>query len=138
MRFWLCLILGVVAFSAVARGQDVLPPKVKSLPGIEVPAGVDAPEAGLVRVVVRIDPDGKGVVETCDASRALCDLAIEAIGQAEFEPATRDGTAVPSEISVELRLRQAVAQEAPDGAAPKTLLEDDENEVMVWKWRPTQ
>ncbi len=129
MRFWLCLILGVVAFSAVARGQDVLPPKVKSLPGIEVPAGVDAPEAGLVRVVVRIDPDGKGVVETCDASRALCDLAIEAIGQAEFEPATRDGTAVPSEISVELRLRQAVAQEAPDGAAPKTLLEDDENEV---------
>ncbi len=113
MRFWLCFILGFAAFAAVALAQDVLAPKVKSLPGIEVPAGVETPESGLVRVMVRIDPDGKGVVEKCDAGRALCDLAIEAIRQAEFEPATRDETPVPSEISVELRVRKPVAEEAP-------------------------
>jgi len=128
MRFWLCFVLGVAAFTAVARGQDVLPPRVKSLPGIEVPAGVETPESGLVQVLVRIDSDGKGIVEKCDAGRALCELAIEAIGQAEFEPASRDGTAVPSEISVELRVRQPVAEEAPDDASAETRLEEDEIE----------
>ena len=129
MRFWLCFILGCAAFAAAARAQDVLAPKVKSLPGIEVPAGVETPESGLVRVMVRINPDGQGIVEKCDAGRALCDLAIAAIRQAEFEPATRDGTPVPSETSVELRVRKPVVEEVPAGASAETLLEPEEVEV---------
>ena len=129
MRFWLGFILGFAAFVAVAHAQDMVAPKVRSLPGIEVPAGVETPESGLVRVMVRIDPNGKGIVEKCDAGRALCDLAIEAIGRAEFEPATRDETPVPSEISVELRVRKPVAEEVPEGASAETLLEPDEVEV---------
>ena len=129
MRFWLCFTLGIAAFGAVALAQDLVAPKVKSLPGIEVPAGMETPESGLVRVIVRIDPDGKGTVEKCDAGRALCDLTIEAIGQAEFEPATRDGNPVPSEISVELRVRQPVAEEVPEGASAVTLLEPEKAEV---------
>lgn len=129
MRFWLGFIFGFAALVAVAHAQDLVAPKVKSLPGIEVPAGVEIPESGLVRVTVRIDPDGKGIVEKCDAGRALCDLAIEAIGQAEFEPATRDENPVPSEISVELRVRKPVAEEVPEGAAAETLLEPERVEV---------
>ncbi len=129
MRFWLCFILAFTAFAAVALAQDVVAPKVKSLPGIEVPAGVETPESGLVRVIVRIDPDGKGVVEKCDAGRALCDLAIEAIRQAKFEPATRGETPVPSEISVELRVRKPVVEEVPAGGSSETLLEPAEVQV---------
>ena len=129
MRSSLCFILGFAAFAAVAAAQDLVAPKVKSLPGIEVPAGVERPESGLVRVMVRIDPEGKGIVEKCDAGRELCDLAIEAIGQAEFEPATRDETPVPSQISVELRVRKPVAEEVLKGSSAKTLLEPEKVEV---------
>ncbi len=114
MRFWLFFGLGFAAFAAVALAQDLVAPRVKSLPGIVVPAGVEMPDSGLVRVLVRIDLEGKGVVESCDASRELCELATEAIGKAEFEPATRDGNPVVSQASVELRLRQNVTDEAPE------------------------
>jgi hypothetical protein len=123
------LVWGLAAFGAEALAQDAVAPKVKSLPGIEVPVGVETPESGLVRVIVRIDSDGKGVVEKCNAGRALCDLAMEAIRQAEFEPATRGETPVASEISVELRVRQPVAEQAPDGASAGTLLEPDADQV---------
>ncbi|MBT8469316.1 MAG: hypothetical protein KJN97_11265, partial [Deltaproteobacteria bacterium] len=130
MRFWLCFILGSAAFAAVAVAQDLVAPKVKSLPGIEVPAGVETPESGLVRVRVRIDPDGKGVVEKCDAGPALCDLAIEAIEQAKFEPATRDEIPVPSEISVGLRVRKPLGDEVPQEASEETRIKPEETEVQ--------
>ena len=97
-RFWLGLALGMCAWVVSAGAQDLVAPRVKSLPGVEVPAGIDVPESGVVQVRVRIDPDGKGVVETCDAGRALCDVVIEAIARSEFEPATRDGNPVPSRV----------------------------------------
>ena len=75
-----------------AGAQDLVAPRVKSLPGVEVPAGIEVPESGVVQVRVRIDPDGKGVVEKCDAGRALCDLVIEAIAKAEFDPRPVTGT----------------------------------------------
>jgi hypothetical protein len=102
---------------------------VKSLPGVEVPAGIDVPESGVVQVLVRIDPDGKGVVEKCDAGRALCDVVIEAIARAEFEPATRDGNPVPSRVRVDLRMRQPGADGAPDSDSDKAVLEPERARV---------
>ncbi len=122
-RFGLGLALGLCAWSVSAGAQDLVAPKVKSLPGIQVPAGVDVPESGAVQVLVRIDPDGKGVVEKCDAGRALCDVVIEAIAMAEFVPATRDGKPVPSQVRVDLRVRQPVADEAPEPVPAETVLE---------------
>lgn len=97
----------------MVEAQELVAPRVKSLPGIEVPQDVDVPESGVVRVRVRIGPDGVAVVEKCEAGRVVCDLVIEAIAHAEFEPATRDGNPVPSEVRVDLRVRQA-SEEASD------------------------
>lgn len=123
--FRLCLVLGSLVWSAMVQAQDVVAPRVESLPGIEVPAGVEVPESGLVQVVVRIDTDGKGVVEKCDAGRALCDVANEAIAQATFVPATRDGNPVPSKIAVDLRVRQPGAQDVAEPGSTETVLEPE-------------
>ena len=116
MRFWLCFVLGVRCVYGGGTGA-----------GCAAAEGEVAPWASRCRLASRRRSQvwsgsrcvsiqtGREVVEKCDAGRAICDLAIEAIGQAEFEPATRDGTPVPSEISVELRVRKPVGQDAPAG-----------------------
>ncbi|MGB5702663.1 MAG: TonB-dependent receptor plug domain-containing protein, partial [Polyangiales bacterium] len=113
MRLALCLCLGLFVLGGTARAQDLVAPRVKSLPGIEVPAGVDVPEGGVVRVQVRIDPDGSGIVESCDAGRLLCDLVVDAMRRAEFAPATRDGHPVPSQVAVDLKVREPAVDEPP-------------------------
>ena len=113
MRLALCLCLGLLVLGGTARAQDLVAPRVKSLPGIEVPAGVDVPEGGVVRVQVRIDPDGSGIVESCDAGRLLCDLVVDAMRRAEFAPATRDGHPVPSQVAVDLKVREPAVDEPP-------------------------
>jgi len=122
-RFGLGLTLGLCAWTASVGAQDLVAPRVKSLPGVEVPAGVDVPESGAVQVLVRIDPDGKGVVEQCDAGRALCDVVIEAISRAEFAPATRDGNPVPSQVRVDLRVRQLASDGTAGAASSETVLD---------------
>jgi hypothetical protein len=124
-RFGLGLAFGfgLCAWAVSAGAQDLVAPRVKSLPGVEVPAGIEVPESGLVQVLVRIDPDGKGVVQKCDAGRALCDVVIEAIAKAEFEPATRDGTPVRSQVRVDLRVRRPATQETPESGSAQTVLE---------------
>jgi hypothetical protein len=116
-RFGLCLGLLVGLGVDPAQAQDLVAPRVKSLPGIEVPEGVAIPESGVVQVLVRIDIGGMGQVQKCNASRALCDLVIEGIKAAEFEPATRDGNPVPSQVRVDLRLRQEPTSGAIDQEA---------------------
>jgi hypothetical protein len=116
----LSLLLAMSLVTGVARAQQLVAPRVKSLPGIEVPEGIDVPETGVVRVQVSIGIDGKGTVETCDAGRVLCDLVVDAIRKAEFEPATRDGNPVPSQVAVDLRVREPSPEEE---AAPETVLE---------------
>ena len=118
MRLALCLCLGFTILAGTAQAQDLVAPRVRSLPGIEVPSGVEVPEAGVVRVQVRIDPDGTGVVESCDAERVLCDLVADAIRRAEFAPATRDGNPVPSQVAVDLKVRETMTD---DPAGEKTL-----------------
>ena len=54
MRRALCLSLGLLVLSSSARAQDLVAPRVKSLPGIELPKDVDVPDGGIVRVQVRI------------------------------------------------------------------------------------
>ncbi|MGB5683352.1 MAG: TonB-dependent receptor [Polyangiales bacterium] len=119
MRRALCLCLGLLVLAGTASAQDLVAPRVKSLPGIEVPPGVEVPEGGLVRVRVRIDRDGRGTVDSCDAARLLCDLVADAIRDAEFSPATRDGNPVPSEVAVDLRVRESTLDES----ASETVLE---------------
>ena len=128
-RFGLGLALGICAWAVSVGAQDLVAPRVKSLPGVEVPAGIDVPESGAVQVRVRIDPDGKGVVEKCDAGRALCDVVIEAIARAEFEPATRGGNPVPSQVRVDLRLRKPGLDGAADSAPEQTVLEPSRAQV---------
>jgi len=128
-RLGLSLALGLCAWAVSAGAQDLVAPRVKSLPRVEVPAGIEVPESGVVQVWVRIDPDGKGVVEKCDAGRALCDVVIEAIARAEFEPATRDGNPVPSQVRVDLRVREPPADEAPESAPAETVLEPESAQV---------
>jgi len=119
MRPALWLALGLLFLAGSASGQDLVAPRVKSLPGIEVPEGVQLPDGGVVRVHVRIDAQGRGTVERCDAARVLCDLVVDAIRKAEFFPATRDGDPVPSQVAVELEVRES----ASDEGAPQADLE---------------
>ena len=122
-RFGLGLAFGLCAWAMSAGAQDLVAPRVKSLPGVEVPSGIEVPESGIVRVLVRIDPDGRGVVEKCDAGRALCDVVIEAISKAEFEPATRDGNPVPSQVRVDLVVRKPATDELLESDSTETVLE---------------
>jgi hypothetical protein len=103
------------------QAQGLVAPRVRSLPDIELPAEVEAPESGRVRVQVRIDVEGRGTVQSCDASRALCDRVADAVRQARFDPATRDGTPVPSEVAVELRVRRPADEDSE--SASDTVLE---------------
>lgn len=128
-RVELGLALACCAWAASAGAQDLVAPRVKSLPSVEVPASIEVPESGVVQVLVRIDPDGKAVVEKCDAERALCDLVIEAIAKAEFEPATRDGNPVPSQVRVDLRVREPTAEEVSEGASTDTVLDSERPRV---------
>jgi len=123
--FWLFVLLGCVSVVSTVAAQDIVAPRVKSLPGIDVPEDVDIPESGVVQVLVRINPDGKALVERCDAGRALCDLVAEAIERAEFVPATRDGSPVPSQVRVDLRVRRPEADEPSD----ETTLEPERAQV---------
>jgi hypothetical protein len=120
MRLALCLCLGLLFVAGHAHAQDLVAPRVKSLPGIEVPEDVPVPESGVVRVRVRIDPDGKGFVQKCEAEQAICDLVADAMRRAEFEPAKREGNPVPAEVSVELRVRQASEEESEAQLEPES------------------
>ena len=119
-RFGLCLGLLMGLSADPAQAQDLVAPRVKSLPGIEVPEGVEIPKSGVVQALVRIDIDGSGQVQKCNAGRSLCDLVIEGIKQAEFEPAMRDGHPVPSQVRVDLRLRK---EQTPQSTSDEALLE---------------
>lgn len=128
-RFGLGLTFGLCAWAMSAGAQDLVAPRVKSLPGVEVPSGVEVPESGVVQVLVRIDPEGKGVVEKCDAGRALCDVVIEAIAKAGFESATRDGNPVPSQVRVDLVVRMPTTDERAESDSAETVLEPSAAQV---------
>jgi len=70
-RFGLGLAFGLCGWAVSAGAQDLVAPRVKSLPGVEVPAGIELPESGLVQVLVRIDPDGKNGVLAWQAKFGL-------------------------------------------------------------------
>lgn len=110
------LLPAFVLWAAVGQvhAQELTAPRVRSLPDIEVPADVDVPETGVVRVQVRIGADGRATVKRCEVGRALCDLVAEAIHGATFEPATRDGHPIPSSVAVDLRVRPPSADLGTD------------------------
>jgi hypothetical protein len=133
----LCLALSLCAWAGLASAQDLIPPKVKTLPTVEVPPGVEVPESSVVRLLVRIEPDGSGVVEQCDADRALCDIIDEAIADSEFVPATREGSPVPSRVQVDIRLTlpSSTGEEPPsmsETAVVTETIEEDTAEELVF------
>jgi hypothetical protein len=115
-----CLALSLCAWAGLAAAQDLVPPQVKTLPSVKVPPGVQVPASGVVRLLVRIEPDGSAVVEQCHAGRPLCDVIDEAIADSEFVPATREGTPVPSRVQVDVRLILPSAAEDTPGTSPGT------------------
>lgn len=110
-----CLALSLCVWGGIASAQDLVAPEVKTLPTVEVPPGVEVPESLVVRLLVRVEPDGSAVVERCDADRPLCDVIDQAISESEFVPATREGVPVPARVQVDVRLRVPPStDEAPD------------------------
>ncbi len=128
------LALSVCAWAGLASAQDLVPPKIKTLPDVEVPPGLEAPESRTVRLLVRVEPDGSAVVEQCNAERPLCDVIDVAIADSEFEPATRDGNPVPSRVQVDIGLSVAAAEDATDPPTDVVSeeIEDDTAEELVF------
>ena len=105
--------------SVVSQEAAVQPPRVVSLPEILVPPEVAIPDAGNVEAVIVVQVDGSARAESCEAAEALCALVTEALVQARFEPALREGVAIPARIRIALRLaRPAVHDELDSDAGP--------------------
>ena len=120
-----CLALSLCAWANLAAAQDLVPPQVKTLPTVKVPPGVQVPENHVVRLLVRIEPDGSAMVEQCDAARPLCDVIDEAIADSEFVPATREGNPVPSRVQVDMRLIvPSTTEETPGSPEAVVVLEE--------------
>ncbi len=114
------IAVGLVAIAAPARAQEpggVVPPSLVSLPEVELPPGVAMPEGGAVALELEIDASGSARVLRCDAGPAVCELVSGAIARGDFEPATRDGTAVPSRIGMRFAVRRAPPEPDPEKAA---------------------
>ncbi len=112
---WLSAAACVALAPAIVRAQDtparpggepreVVPPRVVSLPDVDLPEGETATE---VTVRVLIDAEGHATIEGCDASESLCDAVADAMTRATFEPARRGETAIPARIAVRLEVRAA-------------------------------
>ncbi len=119
-RSALGLALSIGVTTSFASAQDAVPPRVKSLPTVEVPEGVEMPEGRKVRLRVRIDAEGRAVVEQCAAGVSLCELIQSAIAESTFEAATQDGIAVPSRVQVDVRLRAPPPAEDPSLQEPQS------------------
>jgi TonB family protein len=96
----------------------MVPPRLIEAPPIELPEGTEPlPDDAAVELVVVVAPDGTvSEVELGASLRADVDaLALEAARGMRFEPATRDGVAIPARIR--FRYRIAVPEPPPDPAA---------------------
>ncbi|MEM7136754.1 MAG: TonB-dependent receptor [Myxococcota bacterium] len=129
-RLTLGLALSLCAWASVAIAQDVLPPKITSMPTLEVPEGVEVPDGGTVRTVVQVEPDGTAWVERCDATRALCDVVERAIAGSEFAPAMKGDAPVASRVQIDVRLRASSVSEDPEPIVEEEVEGDTAEELV--------
>jgi hypothetical protein len=94
------------------------PPRVVSLPDVRLDPNDPMPADGVVRLELAIEADGAGTVETCDAGEAICARVADAISRAVFEPARRDGEAVPSRIAMRFRVLAPEPDREPEEPRP--------------------
>lgn len=108
---WLIPAL-VVALPSGAFAQ-LVPPSVERLPTVTLPAEVPSPDGGAVDVRVRIGTDGLAELLACEASEAVCAAVAEAVRAGTFEPATRDGVAIVSDVALRLRVAEVAPEVGP-------------------------
>lgn len=94
----------------------LLPPSALTLPEVRLDPGEEMPEGGVVNLVLAIEADGTGAVESCAGGDAMCARVSDAIARARFEPARRNGRAMASRIAMRFRIAPAEPEEA--AAAP--------------------
>lgn len=98
------------------EGQPPTPPSIVSLPTIEVPAPTES-----IQVIVIVEADGHAELEHCEAGPELCEVVRQALPNARFVPATRDGQAVRSRVGLTLRAS------APEPTGPESGLAQGAN-----------
>jgi TonB dependent receptor len=118
---WLAIAICTASWgSVVAHAQTIEPPHVLSLPELTIPEGVALPANGLVEATIGVDADGHASLETCLAPAEICALVRDAIAQARFEPARRDGEPIAARVRIALRVAEpaqpAAANEAGSAA----------------------
>ena len=116
-----CGLVTVVQAQANASASNTkappTPPRVLSLPAVPVAPDAQLPEAGRVEVQVLVKSDGTGAVERCTESEALCERVRDAMLQARFEPARRNGVAIASRVALVLVLTHDAENESAPAPA---------------------
>ena len=109
------------AAEPAAADQAPTPPRIVSLPEVELPPDADVPEGEAVGLELRIDAAGHGEVTACNASEMICDRVRAAIAAAQFEPARAGGRAVAALIAMRFAVRRAMpdTEQEPPGAEPQ-------------------
>jgi len=110
----------------------VTPPRIVSLPQLDLPPNVAVPESGIVEVVVLVGVDGRATLEECGAEPALCAQVAQAVGGARFEPAQRAGTPLAARVRLALRVASpSLSAPAADGGIPEASPEADADAGLV-------
>jgi hypothetical protein len=84
-----------------AAAQELTPPEVRSLPPIELE---ESPELSDVTALIEIDVEGRATLIETDAPEDIRDEITRTLERAEFEPARRDGVAIPSRVRVQFEI----------------------------------
>ncbi len=127
LGLWAQEALALLLFTGIASAQELVPPRVVELPDIAIEG-----EQGDVEVVVVIDAEGHATIADCTHGEALCAAIADALARGRFEPATRDGVAIPSRIAVRL----GGAPNAPSPQPPPSGREGAEAEVQPSRQPP--
>jgi hypothetical protein len=98
------------------------PPRVLSLPPVEVAPDVALPPDGRVEVRVLVAADGSATIETCAASEAVCAQIEAAMHAARFRPAMRGDEPIASRVQLALALARAAEPAAAEPAAAQAAM----------------
>jgi hypothetical protein len=101
--------LAIALFVPVATAQEVTPPSVRSLPPIELE---ESPGITELEAMIEIDVEGRARLVETDAPEEMREAIERALERAEFEPARRDGVAIPSRVRVQLEIVLPAVEEA--------------------------
>ncbi|MFK7990513.1 MAG: TonB-dependent receptor [Sandaracinaceae bacterium] len=124
---WACVSfaeLGVGRLSAVQAQARPTRPELLSVPSLPLPQ-----QAESVELILEVAPDGHASVEACEGEGPACAVARDALQQARFAPAERDGEAIRSRI----RFRYTFDEGSP---APEARPTQEEGAIAEGVQRP--